>query len=380
MRIFVSVCDHSSELYADFIIKRLLETTEAEIFLIGGEKLRELSENNNRVHFWINSVKYSSIGFFENLDILPLMYIDYLKLKKFLSLNDIDLAILFDAPAVNVKLIKFLKKKGSKIIYVIPPKSWSLVRTKVHNFVENFCDYIIVPFKFNLNVYQGKNVLYFGHPISTITPKIDIQRDKSYLDFLGIFPGSRKIEIEFVSKDIFALLKEFSQKFKKIFVSSTPITIDYLKNYLLNSSIEIIHSYEEIIKRVGLALAVSGTITLQNALFSLPTICFYKVFKISEFIFKKVMKMNVDKIALPNILWKYEFKMGDDDIIPELIQDDLNKKNILIFIDLIIQNYDEFLKKLILFRNTFFEFYGKDSLTSIAEFIGEFIKKGIIKY
>jgi len=379
MRVFISVCDHSSELYAEFIIKRLLKDLNVEIFLIGGDKLRNLSNFDNRIHFWIDSVKYSSIGFFENLATLPFMYADYLRLKRLLLSTTLDVAILFDAPAVNLKLIKLLKNKGVRVIYIIPPKSWSLVRTKIHHFLESSCDYIIVPFKFNLDVYKGANVLYFGHPISTLIPKLNISRDRSYLDYLAIFPGSRKIEVNFVSQDVFNLINLFLKNFRKVFISSTTVTKDYIKNHLgklkvFSDNVEVVSSYDEIVSKVGLSLAVSGTITLQNALLTLPTICFYKVFKISEFIFRNVMRMNVDKIALPNILWKYEFKLGDENIILELVQGQLNRDNILYSLNYIMERYEEFLSKLVIFRDTFFEFYGRDSLEKISDFIVDFLR------
>lgn len=369
MNIFISVCDYSSELYAYKILEYIKEEIDGNIFAIGGGLLKDF----RGINFWLDSVKYSAVGFFENLPRIPFMFFDYLKLEKLLRSNRMDYAILFDSPAVNLRLIRLLRGRGVKIIYIIPPKSWSLERSKVHDFVENNCDAIIVPFKFNLNVYKGKNVFYFGHPIVEIVKKdLTLENRKS---ILGIFPGSRKFEVEFVSKPVIDNVLSFTKKFQEIFISSTFSTKQYLRKF--NSDIvKVSEDYYEIISKVGIALAVSGTVVLKNAIYSVPTVCFYKVYKISEFIFKKINKIKVDKIALPNILWEYEFKLGNECIVPELIQDEYNYLSVVDRLDNILENYDYYLSKIKEFRKTFFEFYPPFSLKDISKFLLGFMKKG----
>ncbi len=375
MNLFFSVGDYSSELYAEKIISDIIRDIDGRIFVIGGQVLYDLSKKFDNLIFWMNSVRYSAVGFWENLESIPIIYFNYLKLGNHIFNTNIDVAILFDSPALNLRLIKLLKKKEVKIIYIIPPRSWSLEFTNTHKFVQDNCNLIIVPFKFNLKVYKSSNVFYFGHPIVDIINK-DLQSNLDPLS-LAIFPGSRKFEVSFISKPVFKNIEELSKKFKNIYVSSTYLTSKYISNYLknYNESIFIEDSYEEIVKRVGLALAVSGTITLKNALYLLPTIAFYKVFKISEFIFKNLVKLKVDKIALPNILWDYEFNMGNEKIIPELIQDEYNYNNLIQTINYLIDNYDTFNYKMKQFRKIFFEFSPFGTIQRISNLIKEYISK-----
>ncbi|MCS6955628.1 MAG: hypothetical protein NZM44_04665, partial [Candidatus Calescibacterium sp.] len=279
MNVFVSVCDYSSELYAQKLIHVIRDSVDGKIFVIGGKVLKGLSDE--KIIFWIDSVKYSSVGFFENISTVPLMYLDYIKLRKMIGESKIDLAILFDSPALNLNLIPLLKSKGSKIVYIIPPKSWSLEKTKAHKFVEDNCDLVIVPFKFNLKVYTGNNVIFLGHPIVDVIPDNIVPSDDK--DSLGIFPGSRKFELTFVSKPVFDSLELLRKRFKNIFISSTPNTdvlIELNKWRLGGLGIE--KNYYDLVSKIGFALAVSGTVVLKNAIFSVPTICFYRVYKISQ--------------------------------------------------------------------------------------------------
>lgn len=374
MNLFFSVADYSSELYAEKLINNLINIVDGKFFVIGGKILKNLeSKFSEKIEFWLDSVKYSSIGLFENLDLIPAMYLDYLKLQRLIFRNTIDWAILFDAPAVNIKLIKIFKKLGTKMVYIIPPKSWSLQRTNVHKFVEDNCDVVIVPFKFNLKTYVGRNVFYLGHPIVDV-----IDRDilcGFNVDNLAIFPGSRRFEVNFVSKLVFDTLPKLIPKFKEIWVSSTFLTENSITKFLdkvdKKKNLKVSGNYCEIIKKTGIALAASGTVVLKNSLFLLPTISFYRVYKISEFIFRKIKKINIQKFALPNILWNYEFGMEQEEIVPELIQEDYNSSNLMKALQKVLDNYDLFVDKLRLFRKMFFELSSYGVIDRISSLLKE---------
>ncbi|MBT4576379.1 MAG: lipid-A-disaccharide synthase, partial [Candidatus Cloacimonetes bacterium] len=69
----------------------------------------------------------------------------------------------------------------------------------------------------------------------------------------------------------------------------------------------------------NLLVVTSGTATIETAFLGTPFIIVYKTSNISYQIGKRFIK--IDKIGLPNIVI-------EKDIVPELIQDDVNGKNI----------------------------------------------------
>jgi len=75
----------------------------------------------------------------------------------------------------------------------------------------------------------------------------------------------------------------------------------------------------EMMKHCNLLVVTSGTATIETAFLGTPFIIVYKTSNISYQIGKRFIK--IDKIGLPNIVI-------EKDIVPELIQDDVNGKNI----------------------------------------------------
>ncbi|MFN4220187.1 MAG: hypothetical protein ACK4GJ_04620, partial [bacterium] len=70
-----------------------------------------------------------------------------------------------------------------------------------------------------------------------------------------------------------------------------------LAKRIQRKDLKISGDYYEIVRNTGLALATSGTVVLKNSLLLLPTICFYKLYKISEFIFRKIKRIDMEKFS-----------------------------------------------------------------------------------
>lgn len=409
-KLFISLADLSAEKYAYYIIKEIVTNNKnLEILVVAGNKIKELANKINsecsfdRIKFITNSIKYSSVGFFENFSYIPFAYLEYIKLKEILKKEKPDYVLLIDAPFFNTKLIKYLRSLYKPIIiYLIPPKTWLNKREKVHKFIEETCDYIILPFKFNLNLY--KKSYFFGHPLLDIVnfeKSKYIQENKNKLtnkgkNNLGIFPGSRKFELLFISKDALNIIndKDIYAIFDKFLVSNlieyNKILIDSLKkgniDKINNIKIEIVNDNMEIYQNSLLALSKSGTIVFENILNNLPTITYYKVFKISEIIFKLLKKIEVKYISIPNLLIEYEFKdemiynlpkelKNDYLVVEELIQDQYNLYNLKSKLFKVYNEIESYNFKIRVFNKILKTHYPTDSLKKVSDFILNIINK-----
>ncbi|MBF0112334.1 MAG: lipid-A-disaccharide synthase, partial [Desulfamplus sp.] len=85
-----------------------------------------------------------------------------------------------------------------------------------------------------------------------------------------------------------------------------------LEPYNKDNQFEVIRGEpSELFRRCDILIAVSGTVTLEAAIFGLPMVIVYKTSSFTYFIAKHFVK--IPYIGLPNIVAKYQ-------IVPELLQ------------------------------------------------------------
>ena len=123
-----------------------------------------------------------------------------------------------------------------------------------------------------------------------------------------------------------SLVENISEKYKN------ELDIDIV----LNSNKEIIFN------KSFLAIAVSGTITLELALHKVPFITVYKLNFLSYFFLKNIVY--VKYITLVNIIF-------NKPIVPELIQNQFNKDNIKKKLNILIKNEKDLKLQLKSFNN-----------------------------
>ena len=87
-----------------------------------------------------------------------------------------------------------------------------------------------------------------------------------------------------------------------------------------NIVIKIVNNYtHEVMKAADFLIAASGTATLEAAILKTPVIILYKTSWLSYQLGKRLLK--VDNIGMPNII-------ANNEILPELLQDEANAQNI----------------------------------------------------
>ena len=77
-----------------------------------------------------------------------------------------DLIILVDYVEFNLKIAKFAKSLGIRVIFYIAPQLWAWRERRAHNLVKNI-DHLAVIFPFEEIFFQRytDNVTYVGHPL-----------------------------------------------------------------------------------------------------------------------------------------------------------------------------------------------------------------------
>lgn len=333
-KIFVLVGEESGDIIAaDFIkeLKKLDKNISFEFFGITGFRMKNLG---------VTSIfDYKKINYLGFLDVI----LNYIPLK--LRLNRLVKDVIYESPdliiTIDAKLfsLSFAKKIISskknkflpKLIHIVPPTIWAHSPSRAKSW-KNVFDLIIsiIP---NEDIYFKKfgiKTKYLGNPIfDNFIKKIKhLNLDKNLKNnYCLILPGSRKKEIQNNLKILLQVVKTINQKYNIKWI--LPITdtfkdliFDEINSYKLHKCIDIVNFDKSMHKIINskVAIACSGTVTLQLALAAIPTISIYKTSFINA-IFAKYF-VNFDNVILPNFITGKR-------IVPLLFQKDFNVNQLI---------------------------------------------------
>ena len=309
---------------------------------LGGILLKKLKTSNNSLHFYgiggknllelglkpiFSMEKISLMGLIEVLPKIPeLLSLIKLTVNKIIDIKP-DLIITIDAPGFNFRILKKLKQLNVNIpnIHIVAPTVWAWKANrakKIASYVDNL--FVLYPFEKKYFIPYAIKTYFIGHPLVETINKSKNILNKRKKKYISIFPGSRKNEINFHLDLILNSLLEYNKEFTFVIVaveSQLSLVEKISEKYKNKLEIDIVlNTYKEIIfNKSFLAIAVSGTITLELALHKVPFITVYKLNFLSYFLLKNIVFAKY--ITLVNIIF-------DKPIVPELIQSQFNQDNI----------------------------------------------------
>lgn len=217
--------------------------------------------------------------------------------------------ILIDYPGFNLRLAKSLKKQGfpSPITQYVCPSIWAWKYSRVKH-LKCWVDQVgcLFPFETLYLKHAKAQGSYVGHPLAKISllPKISFE-NKSPL--ILIFPGSRRGEIlRNLSIQIEAALAAPSEYSIGISAATPELAhlIEKQLTQLQQERIFVFPSKENamLMEQASCALATSGTITLELALYHLPTLVCYKLSWLDYLAAKYIFDINLPFYSIVNFL------------------------------------------------------------------------------
>ncbi len=337
-KLFIVTGEHSGDIHAAKVVEEIKKSyPDIEIEGIGGENLK-----NAGVKLLSDQKKMGAVGLtpkiiFDHF-ILGRQVVNYLT-KEYKP----DLVLLIDYGAFNLSISKFLKKAGIKVFYYIPPQVWASRPWRLNTIKKNIDEVLcIFPFEKELYEKHGIKTHYCGHPlVSQLPPKADRETffKKHGFDtekkLVSIFPGSRVFELQQLMGIFIKSAKLLQKKHPELqfCISHAPNLSDKNYNkYLKNTDIKVIKGENQALLSVSDALILaSGTVALEAALYTTPMIIAYRGPWFFYFIYLIVRCIKM--VSLPNIISK---KL----IVPEIIQAQVNKDNIVYNIEKILYDND----------------------------------------
>jgi lipid-A-disaccharide synthase len=288
---------------------------------MGGRKMREAG-----VDIRFDSSGIGVIGLIEIIKHYAEIRQALQQMQQVLVTEKPDLLVCVDYKEFNLKLARFAKSQGIKVLFYVSPQVWAWRAGRVITYGKAI-DMMAVIFPFETRYYEAKNVpvRYVGHPS---VDKVHANRSKAedFVEFglqaeypvVGILPGSRGNEIKRMLPVMLKATEKLAQLnpgIQFLLPQADSISDELIAPYLQNCSvpIKIIKQQAyDVIQCCDAVMTTSGTASLEIALLGVPMLIAYRLSPLSYWLGKQLVK--IPFIGLPNII-------AGKQIVQELIQD-----------------------------------------------------------
>ncbi len=326
--IMIVAGEASGDLHGSNLIKAAAEDyPHMNFFGVGGDKMEAAG---CRIVF--PSDELSVMGVVEVIAQLPKIWRRFQQLKNILrgSAPPV-LLILIDFPDFNLRLAKVANAAGVPVLYYISPKVWAW-RSGRAKIIAERVDRLALIFPFEMQIYESLGVVaeYVGNPLLDEfvknKPQGLLRNDlgiKDDVEVVGIFPGSRNSELQYILDTLIETAKLLHQQRPdaKFLIPVAPsLSRQYLETKFLDAELPVFIVEEniyEVAASCDAVLTVSGTVTLQIALVGTPMAILYKVAPLSYAIGSRLIK--IEYAGLTNII-------AGRGIVSEFIQEDAKPK------------------------------------------------------
>ena len=230
-----------------------------------------------------------------------------------------DLIILIDSPDFTHRVARRLRKRCPKIpiINYVCPSVWAW-RSGRASAMRSYVDHVLAILPFEPEILQrlnGPSATYVGHPLAKFLPEHTSNRKAKRKDQshnLLLLPGSRNSEISRLLPVIGETLDLLSHRGHKISCNllAVPNLAERIwkmvQDWSVKPQILVGHEHKQTaFSHADLALAASGTITLELAINRIPFVSIYKFDPLSKWIINRSIKTWT--ASLPNLIADYPF-------------------------------------------------------------------------
>lgn len=319
MKYYVIAGEASGDLHGSNLVRELKQLDKAaELRCWGGDKMEAAGATVVK-HYR----ELAFMGFIEVILNLKTILSNLDFCKKDILAYQPDALVLIDYPGFNLRIAKWARQQGFKIIYYISPQVWAWKESRVKA-IKRDVDKMLVILPFEKEFYQKWNypVEYVGHPlVKVIDDFVPATPGFPGKKVIALLPGSRKQEI-LKKLPIMLQAAEVLPDYYFVVAKAPGIEEAFYDDLLSGYSnvAAVVNRTYQLLSEAKAALVTSGTATLETALFGVPEVVCYKGNNLSYQIAKRLVKIKY--ICLVNLIM-------DKEVVKELIQDELTKENIV---------------------------------------------------
>ncbi len=324
-KVLISAGEASGDLYAAGLVEALRRhRPDIEFFGCAGPRMQQAG-----VRAVVDAHSLAVVGLVEVVTHIPRIYSEYRKLLKAARAEQPEIAILTDSPDFHLRVARRLKKLGIPVFYLVAPQVWAwrkgrlpLIRRTIDKLL------CIFPFEPEFFARHGIDATYIGHPLTRLlrpsASRAELRRRFGIPEgasLVALLPGSRTGEamrhlpilLEAVER-----IRAAANPMTQFVLAVPPGTIPLGSNFrerISSASIQLVEGKTwDVLVCADVALAASGTVTIEACLLGTPMVTFYRVNNLSWWIGKALVR--VPFYSMVNLV-------AERRIVPELIQDQM---------------------------------------------------------
>jgi lipid-A-disaccharide synthase len=316
--ILVSAGEASGDLYASLVVGELRRAyPDAEFFGCTGPRLRAAG-----VRTVVDAASLAVVGLVEVVGHLPRIFREYRKLLAAARAERPDLAILTDSPDFHLRVARRLSAAGIPVVYLVAPQAWAWRKGRLKTMRRTVSRLLcIFPFEEEFFRREGVQTTYIGHPLAGLVAPV-LGRDDFFRKhrlvlnrpLITILPGSRRGE---AARHLPALVEAVDLLYREqavnvVLPASATTGAAFFAGRIGSAPIRVIEGESwDAMAHADVALAASGTVTVEAALLGTPMVTFYKVTRTSWMMGKLLVK--VPFYTMVNLI-------AGRAVVPELMQ------------------------------------------------------------
>ena len=286
MRVLISAGEASGDLYASRVVEALKRRhPDAEFFGCAGPRMQAAG-----VRAIVDARALAVVGLVEVVSHIPRIYREFRKLVRAIPAERPDAAVLTDSPDFHLRLAKKLHRAAVPVVYLIAPQAWAWRRGRVRAMRRTIQRLLcIFPFEEAFFRQHGVAATFIGHPLARIV-KPSLTRAEFCAKFglspedriVALLPGSRHGEAARHMPYLLDAARRIQARHKVRFVLAMPPgfgaeTATFWKPSRA-AAIQVIEGFTwDCLAQAEVALAASGTVTIEAALLGTPMVTFYRV-------------------------------------------------------------------------------------------------------
>jgi len=325
VRILISAGEASGDLYASRVVEAIrARHPEVEFFGCAGPRMQAAG-----VRAIVDTRSLAVVGLVEVVAHIPRIWGEFRKLVRAAATDRPDLAVLTDSPDFHLRLAKKLKRQGIPVVYLIAPQAWAWREGRVKT-MRRTIQRLLCIFPFEQEFFQSRGVptTYIGHPLARIVrPSMTSSEFRGKFNLpdrpiVTLLPGSRHGEVERHMPILLDAVRHIGTGYTYVLALPPGFGLERSTFWerIRGSSIQVMEgSTWDALAHAEVALAASGTVTIEAALLGVPMVTFYRVNALSWILGRRLVRAPF--LSMVNLV-------AGRRIVPELIQDQMTAQRI----------------------------------------------------